>query len=145
MEGMFARPCEILVPLIKQEQSVRQTCPEQVKYRSRYQETELKIDRGARWERITITHAVYMEKHPDTAVVQMYSVFGSKGEKTGLKTAIYQLKFRFNTKKHMIHNKTAKNAFFCDILTILNLRKSISVRLRKPDQCNVLFTVHICQ
>lgn len=55
--------------------------PRKVKYRPRYKEPELKIDRGCRVGRNYHDYEVYMEKHLDTAVVQMDSVIGSKGGK----------------------------------------------------------------
>ena len=50
-------------------------------YRPRYKEPELKVDRGCRVGRNYHDYEVYMEKYPDTAVVQMDSVIGSKGGK----------------------------------------------------------------
>lgn len=55
--------------------------PRKVKYRPRYKEPELKIDRGCRVGRNYHDYEVYMEKYPDTAVVQMDSVIGSRGGK----------------------------------------------------------------
>ncbi len=52
-----------------------------MKYRPRYQKPELKVDRGCRVGRNYHDYEVYMEKHTDTAVVQMDSVIGSKGGK----------------------------------------------------------------
>ncbi len=110
-EGEIARLNEILVPLVKQGQSIHQLylnnkdelmcsektlynyvdgclfdirnidLPRKVKYRPRYKEPELKIDRGCRVGRNYHDYEVYMEKHPDTAVVQMDSVIGSRGGK----------------------------------------------------------------
>lgn len=111
MEGEIARLNEILVPLVKQGQSIHQIylnhkdelmcsektlynyvdgclfdirnidLPRKVKYRPRYKKPELKVDRGCRVGRNYHDYEVYMEKHPDTAVVQMDSVIGSKGGK----------------------------------------------------------------
>ena len=110
-EGEIARLNEILVPLVKQGQSIHQIylnhkdelmcsektlynyvdgclfdirnidLPRKVKYRPRYKKPELKVDRGCRVGRNYHDYEVYMEKHPDTAVVQMDSVIGSKGGK----------------------------------------------------------------
>ena len=55
--------------------------PRKVKYRPRYKKPELKVDRGCRVGRNYHDYEVYMEQHPDTAVVQMDSVIGSKGGK----------------------------------------------------------------
>lgn len=55
--------------------------PRKVKYRPRYKRPELKVDRGCRIGRNYHDYEVYMEKHPDTAVVQMDSVIGSRGGK----------------------------------------------------------------
>lgn len=110
-EGETARLNEMLVPLVKQGQSIHQIClnnkdelmcsgktlcncvdgclfdirnidlPGKVKYRPRYKEPELEIDRGCRVGRNYHDYEVYMEKHTDTAVVQMDSVTGSEGGK----------------------------------------------------------------
>ena len=110
-EGEIARLNEILVPLVKQGQSIHQIylthkdelmcsektlynyvdgclfdirnidLPRKVKYRPRYKKPELKVDRGCRVGRNYHDYEVYMEQHPDTAVVQMDSVIGSKGGK----------------------------------------------------------------
>lgn len=110
-EGEIARLNEILVPLIKQGQSIHQIylnnkdelmcsektlynyidgslfdvrnidLPRKVKYRPRYKKPELKVDRGCRVGRNYHDYEVYLEKHPDTAVTQMDSVIGSKGGK----------------------------------------------------------------
>ncbi len=110
-EGELARMNEILVPLVKQGQSIHQIylnhkdelmcsektlynyvdgclfdirnidLPRKVKYRPRYKKPELKVDRGCRVGRNYHDYEVYMEKHPDTAVVQMDSVIGSRGGK----------------------------------------------------------------
>lgn len=109
--GEIARLNEILVPLVKQGQSIHQIylnnknelmcsektlynyvdgclfdirnidLPRKVKYRPRYKKPELKVDRGCRVRRNYHDYEVYMEKHPDTEVVQMDSVIGSKGGK----------------------------------------------------------------
>lgn len=110
-EGEIARLNEILVPLVKQGQSIHQIylnhkdelmcsektlynyidgylfdirnidLPRKVKYRPRYKKPELKVDKGCRVGRNYHDYEVYMEKNPDTAVVQMDSVIGSKGGK----------------------------------------------------------------
>lgn len=110
-EGEIARLNELLVPLVKQGHSIHQIylhhkdelmcsektlynyidgclfdirnidLPRKVKYRPRYKKPELKVDKGCRVGRNYHDYEVYMEKHPDTAVVQMDSVIGSKGGK----------------------------------------------------------------
>lgn len=110
-EGEIARLNEILVPLVKQGQSLHQIylnhkdelmcsektlynyvdgclfdirnidLPGKVKYHPRYKKPELKVDRGYRIGRNYRDYEVYMGKYPDTAVVQMDSVIGSKGGK----------------------------------------------------------------
>ncbi len=110
-EGEIARLNELLVPLVKQGQSIHQIylnhkdelmcsektlynyidgclfdirnidLPRKVKYRPRYKKPELKVDKGCRIGRNYHDYEVYMEKNPDTAVVQMDSVIGSKGGK----------------------------------------------------------------
>ena len=52
-----------------------------VKYFSRYKKLELKVDRSCRVGRNYHDYEVYMEKYPDTAVVQMDSVIGCRGGK----------------------------------------------------------------
>lgn len=110
-EGEIARLNEILVPLIKQGQSIHQIylnnkdelmcsektlynyidgslfdvrnidLPRKVKYRPRYKKPELKVDRGCRVGRNYHDYEVYLEQHKDTAVTQMDSVIGNKGGK----------------------------------------------------------------
>lgn len=110
-EGELARLNEILVPLIKQGQSIHQIylnnkdelmcsektlynyidgslfdirnidLPRKVKYRPRYKKPELKVDRGCRIGRNYSDYEAYMKKNPDTAEVQMDSVIGSRGGK----------------------------------------------------------------
>lgn len=110
-EGEIARMNEILVPLVKQGQSIHQIylnhknelmcsektlynyvegclfdirnidLPRKVKYRPRYKKPEMKVDRGCRIGRNYHDYEVYMEKNPDTAEVQMDSVIGTKGGK----------------------------------------------------------------
>lgn len=110
-EGEIARLNEILVPLIKQGQSIHQIylnnkdelmcsektlynyvdgclfdirnidLPRKVKYRPRYKKPELKVDRGCRVGRNYHDYEVHMEQYPDTAEVQMDSVIGVKGGK----------------------------------------------------------------
>lgn len=110
-EGEITRINEIIVPLVKQGQSIHQiylnhkdelmcsektlynyvdAClfdirnidlPRKVKYRPRYKKPELKVDRGCRIGRNYHDYEVYMGKYPDTAEVQMDSVIGTKGGK----------------------------------------------------------------
>jgi len=110
-EGEITRINEILVPLVKQGQSIHQIylnhkdelmcsektlynyidgclfdirnidLPRKVKYRPRYKKPELKVDRGCRVGRNYHDYEVYMGKYPDTAEVQMDSVIGTKGGK----------------------------------------------------------------
>lgn len=110
-EGEITRINEIIVPLVKQGQSIHQIylnhkdelmcsektlynyvdgclfdirnidLPRKVKYRPRYKKPELKVDRGCRIGRNYHDYDVYMGKYPDTAEVQMDSVIGTKGGK----------------------------------------------------------------
>ncbi|NNJ29554.1 hypothetical protein [Lacrimispora defluvii] len=48
--------------------------PRKVKYRPRYKKSELKVDRGCCVGRNYHDYEEYLEKHPDTAVIQMDSV-----------------------------------------------------------------------
>lgn len=55
--------------------------PRKVKFRERYEKPEFKVDKGCRIGRNYETFDSFIEKNPDTAVVQMDSVIGSKGGK----------------------------------------------------------------
>lgn len=55
--------------------------PRKVKFRERYKKPEFKVDKGCRIGRNYEAFISYMEKNPDTPVVQMDSVIGSKGGK----------------------------------------------------------------
>lgn len=55
--------------------------PRKVKFRERYKKPEFKVDKGCRIGRNYEAFCAFVEKNPDTAVVQMDSVIGSKGGK----------------------------------------------------------------
>ena len=55
--------------------------PRKVKFRERYKKPEFKVDKGCRIGRNYEAFTAYMEKNPDTPVVQIDSVIGSKGGK----------------------------------------------------------------
>lgn len=55
--------------------------PRKVRFRERYKKPEFKVDKGCRVGRSYKDFEAFLEKHPDTAVVQMDSVIGSKGGK----------------------------------------------------------------
>ena len=55
--------------------------PRKVKFRERYKKPEFKVDKGCRIGRNYEAFGAFIEKNPDTAVVQMDSVIGSKGGK----------------------------------------------------------------
>lgn len=55
--------------------------PRKVKFRERYKKPEFKVDKGCRIGRNYEAFCAFIEKNPDTAVVQMDSVIGSKGGK----------------------------------------------------------------
>lgn len=55
--------------------------PRKVKFRERYKKPEFKVDKGCRIGRNYQEFNAFLEKNPDTAVVQMDSVIGSKGGK----------------------------------------------------------------
>lgn len=55
--------------------------PRKVKFRERYKKPEFKVDKGCRIGRNYEAFVLFMEKHPNTAIVQMDSVIGSKGGK----------------------------------------------------------------
>lgn len=55
--------------------------PRKVKFRERYKKPEFKVDKGCRIGRNHEAFQVFLDKNPDTAVVQMDSVIGSKGGK----------------------------------------------------------------
>jgi len=55
--------------------------PRKVKFRERYKKPEFKVDKGCRIGRNYEAFCAFIEKNPDTAVVQMDSVIGSRGGK----------------------------------------------------------------
>jgi IS30 family transposase len=55
--------------------------PRKVKFRERYKKPEFKVDKGCRIGRNYQEFNTFLDKNPDTAVVQMDSVIGSKGGK----------------------------------------------------------------
>lgn len=55
--------------------------PRKVKFRERYKKPEFKVDKGCRIGRNYEAFNVFIDKNPDTAVVQMDSVIGTKGGK----------------------------------------------------------------
>jgi len=55
--------------------------PRKVKFRERYKKPEFKVDKGCRIGRNYEEFNAFLDKNPDTSVVQMDSVIGSKGEK----------------------------------------------------------------
>jgi IS30 family transposase len=55
--------------------------PTKVRFRERYKKPEFKVDKGCRVGRTYEEFEKFLEKNPDTTVVQMDSVIGSKGGK----------------------------------------------------------------
>lgn len=55
--------------------------PRKIKFRERYKKPEFKVDKGCRIGRNYEAFCTFIEKNPDTAVVQMDSVIGIKGGK----------------------------------------------------------------
>ncbi len=55
--------------------------PRKVKFRARYKKPEFKVDKGCRIGRNYDAFQSFIEKNPDTAIVQMDSVIGTKGGK----------------------------------------------------------------
>lgn len=55
--------------------------PRKVKFRERYKKPEFKVDKGCRIDRNYEAFRTFIEKNPDTAIVQMDSVIGTKGGK----------------------------------------------------------------
>lgn len=55
--------------------------PRKVRFRERYKKPEFKVDKGCRIGRSYKDFETYISNHPDTAVVQMDSVIGTKGGK----------------------------------------------------------------
>lgn len=55
--------------------------PRKVKFRQRYKKPEFKVDKGCRIGRNYEAFGAFIDKNPDTAVVQMDSVIGTKGGK----------------------------------------------------------------
>lgn len=108
-EDEIARLNAIISPLVNQGQSIHQICvnnqdalmccektiynyidaclfdvrnidlPRKVKFRERYKRPEFKVDKGCRIGRNFQAFTAFIEKNPDTAVVQMDTVIGRKG------------------------------------------------------------------
>ena len=57
--------------------------PRKVRFRARRKKPEFKVDKGCRLGRSYKEFELFMEKNPDTAVVQMDSVIGTAGGKCG--------------------------------------------------------------
>lgn len=55
--------------------------PRKVKFRERYKKPEFKVDKGCRIDRNYKNFCGFIEKNPDTNIVQMDSVIGEKGGK----------------------------------------------------------------
>lgn len=55
--------------------------PRKVKFRERYKKPEFKVDKGCRIDRNYKNFCEFLEKNPDTNIVQMDSVIGEKGGK----------------------------------------------------------------
>lgn len=55
--------------------------PRKVRFRERYKKPEFKVGKGCRVGRTYDAFEKFLEKNPDTAVVQMDTVIGSKGGK----------------------------------------------------------------
>jgi IS30 family transposase len=55
--------------------------PRKVKFRERYKKPEFKVDKGCRIGRNHEAFLAFLDKNPETSVVQMDSVIGSKGGK----------------------------------------------------------------
>jgi IS30 family transposase len=55
--------------------------PRKVKFRERYKKPAFKVDKGCRIGRNYEAFESFLETHPDTAIVQMDSVIGTKGGK----------------------------------------------------------------
>ena len=55
--------------------------PRKVRFRERYKRPAFKVDKGCRIGRSYEAFESFMEQHPDTAIVQMDSVIGTKGGK----------------------------------------------------------------
>lgn len=55
--------------------------PRKVKFRERYKKPEFKVDKGCRIDRNYKNFCEFIEKNPDTNIVQMDSVIGEKGGK----------------------------------------------------------------
>ncbi len=55
--------------------------PRKVKFRERFKKPEFKVDKGCRIGRNYEAFQAFLDKNPDTSIVQMDSVIGSKGGK----------------------------------------------------------------
>lgn len=67
--------------------------PRKVKYRPRYKKPDFKVDRGCWNGRTYDDFKEYMKKHPESTVVQMDTVIGSKGGKVLLTIHFVEISF----------------------------------------------------
>jgi IS30 family transposase len=104
--------------------------PRKVKFRERYKRPEFKVDKGCRIGRNYEAFGSYIDKNPDTAVVQMDSVIGTKGGKCLLTIHFVDTSFMLaflreaNTSKSVIDifnylDKTLGKDLFNQLFTVI--------------------------
>lgn len=97
--------------------------PRKVKFRERYKKPEFKVDKGCRIDRNYKNFCEFLEKTPDTNIVQMDSVIGEKGGKCLLTIHFVECSFMLaflrdaNTSKsvtdifHLLHQTLGDDLF----------------------------------
>lgn len=140
-EDEISRLNQIITPLVEQGQSVNQiyinhqdelmcsektiynyidaclfdirniNLPRKVKFRERYKKPEFKVDKGCRIDRNYKNFCEFLEKNPDTNIVQMDSVIGAKGGKCLLTIHFVECSFMLAFLRDANTSKSVTNIF----------------------------------
>ena len=105
--------------------------PRKVRYRPRYKKPEFKIDKGCRINRNYDNFKEYIKKHPDTSIVQMDSVIGTRGGKTLLTIHFVDTSFMLAFLREHNSSKSVIDIFsnLTDVLGLNVMRKLFPVIL----------------
>jgi len=105
--------------------------PRKVRYRPRYKKPEFKIDKGCRINRNYDNFKEYIKKHPDTSIVQMGSVIGTRGGKTLLTIHFVDTSFMLAFLRDHNSSKSVIDIFsnLTDVLGLNVMRKLFPVIL----------------
>ena len=105
--------------------------PRKVRYRPRYKKPEFKIDKGCRINRNYDNFKEYIKKHPDTSIVQMDSVIGTRGGKTLLTIHFVDTSFMLAFLRDHNSSKSVIDIFsnLTDVLGLNVMRKLFPVIL----------------